>query len=134
MRRFQVFDTGFGGGVTVTTGVLDASGVARILVGADGGDGNPNDKPVFRVFGGNGALLTDYVFAFEPSYHGGINMGTTLDGRGLALVLAAPARAHTPQVDIFSADLMLPPQTFTVLTPGTNTSDPNFANGVNLGG
>jgi hypothetical protein len=127
--RFQVFGTGFQGGVRVATGVLDASGIARILVGADAGDNAPFDEPVMRTFSGSGTLLTDDVFAFEASCHG----GTTRDGRGQAWVLAAPARTHAPQVDIFSAGFALLPQSFTVLDAATKLADANFADGVAVG-
>src|SRR5262249_15303895 len=140
--RFDAFDKptpqgpdrGFKGGVTVATGVLDASGIARILVGADGGDGSLSNEPVMRVFDGQGDMLTDYVFAFEQSYHGGINVGTTRDGRERAWALAAPARPHDPQVDVFSAGFALLPQSFTVLDAATKLADANFANGVAVGG
>src|SRR5262249_1847371 len=134
LRRFQVFGSGFAGGVNVAAGVLDAPGGAPRLVGAHGGEGNPNNAPVVRVFGGNGALLTDYVFAFESGYHGGVNVGTTLDGRGRAWVLAAPARAHEPRVDVFSAAFSLLPQSFTVIDATTKLADANFADGVSVGG
>jgi hypothetical protein len=134
LRRFEVFGTGFQGGVTVAAGVLDASGVARILVGADAGDGSPNDEPVMRTFDGGGDLLTDYVSAFEPGYHGGVNVAVSRDGRGQAWALAAPARAHAPQVNVFSAAFTLLPQSFTVLDATTKLADANFANGVALGG
>src|SRR5262249_6632373 len=107
------------------------------LAGADSADNKPWDAPVMREFSGTGALLVDYIFAFESTYHGGINVGTSLDNRGLAWVLAAPARARTPvnpAVNIFNAAFTQLPQGFSIFTPGTNTSDPNFANGVSVGG
>jgi uncharacterized repeat protein (TIGR01451 family) len=133
-RRFEVFVTGFTGGVTVATGILDASRMARIVVGADGGDGSPNDAPVLRTFNGTGGLLVGDVPAFEPTYHGGVNVATSLDGRGRAWVLASPARAHNPQVDVFSAGFTLLPQSFTVIDATTKLADANFANGVAVGG
>jgi serralysin len=133
VRRFQVFNTGFMGGVTVAAGTFDASGMARILVGADGGDNAPWDAPVMRTFDNNGSLLTDYVFAFEQSYHGGVNVATTLDSRARAWVLATPARAHAPQVNIFSASFSLL-QNQTITDPKTLLADANFANGASVGG
>src|SRR5262249_41921277 len=116
--RFLAFSSGFLGGVTVAAGVLDASGASRLVVGADAGDGSPNDAPVLRLFAGNGTLLTDSVFAFEQGYHGGVNVATSLDGRGRAWALAAPARARSPinpVVDVFSAAFALLPQSFSVI-------------------
>jgi hypothetical protein len=133
VRRFQAFDTGFMGGVTVATGALDASGMARILVGADSGDNSPGNEPVMRTFDNNGNLLTGPVFAFEQSYHGGVNVGTTLDGRSRAWVLATPARAHNPQVNVFSANFTLL-QNQTITDTRTNSPDANFANGASVGG
>jgi hypothetical protein len=129
----QGLDRGFKGGVTVATGILDASGIARILVGADAGDNNPNDAPVMRTFDNTGKLLVGPVFAFEPAYPGGVNVATSLDGRGRAWVLATPARAHNPQIDIFSAGFNLL-QTQTITDAVTKVADANFATGVSVGG
>jgi serralysin len=129
--RFDAFDEkgdrGFLGGVTVATGILDASGAARIVVGADAGDGNPFSKPVLRVFDQSGKMLHDYVLAFEPGYNAGINVATTLGGGGRSKVLASPARNHSPSVAVFDSAFTLPPSTFT-------TTDVNFAHGVSVGG
>jgi hypothetical protein len=132
-KRFLAFGAGFTGGVTVAAGPLDASGVSRIVVGADAGDNAPFDAPVLRTFDGQGDLLTDSVFAFEPTYHGGVNVATSLDGRGRAWVLATPARAHNPQIDIFSAGFNLL-QAQTITDAVTKVADANFANGVCVGG
>jgi hypothetical protein len=128
--RFDAFDLatpqgpdrGFRGGVTVAVGVLDASGLARIVAGADAGDNSPNDAPVLRVLDGSGAVLRDYVAAFESSYHGGVNVAIR---RGR--VLAAPARPHAAVVDVFDTAFTQPPPSFAV-------ADANFANGFSLGG
>jgi hypothetical protein len=119
--------------VTVAAGLFDASGLARILVGADAGDNNPNDAPVMRLFDNTGKLLVDSVLAFEQTYHGGVNVGTSRDGRGGVWVLATPARAHNPQVDIFSAGFSLL-QTQTITDAVTKLADANFANGASVGG
>jgi hypothetical protein len=133
-KRFLAFGAGFMGGVTVATGILDASGVARVVAGADGGDGSPGDAPVLSTFTGTGAPLVSDVPAFEATYHGGVNVGTSLDGRRSAWILAAPAGRHNPQVDIFSANFVLLPQSFTVIDATTKLADANFANGVAVGG
>ena len=56
-------------------------------------------KPVLRVFDGGGAMLHDYVYAFEPGYNGGIDVATTSKGSGLSEVLVAPARNHASVSD-----------------------------------
>jgi hypothetical protein len=130
----QGLDRGFMGGVTVAAGVLDASGIDRILVGADAGDGRPDDEPVMRVFDGRGTMLTDYVYAFEAAFHGGVNVAASQGARARAWALASPARPHDPRVDVFSADFTPLPQSFTVIDATTKLADANFANGVAGGG
>jgi hypothetical protein len=73
--RFLAFDPGFTDGVYVAAGRLDNSGVERLVVGAGGG--HAFDEPVLREFDASGNMLHDYVYAFDPSYHGGVALSTT---------------------------------------------------------
>jgi hypothetical protein len=151
---FEVFDHNFAGGVFVAAAMLDASGLARLLVGAGGGDGGTGDEPVLRVFGADGTLRHDYVTAFGPGYHGGITVGTSRAfGRTSDVVLAgpaqepAPARAGVasagarivapltppPQVLAFDAGLMALTTGSLILDPDTGLADANFAGGVFVG-
>jgi serralysin len=131
--RFQVFDTGFQGGVTVAAGLADSSGIQRIVIGADAGDGHPGDEPVYRIFDGQGNALSGFNFAFEQSYHGGINVGTSLDGRGKVWILTTPVRPHNPEIHIFSAGFKLL-ENLAITDARTNQPDANFANGASAGG
>jgi hypothetical protein len=135
MARFQVFGTGFQGGVFVAAGLFDTSGMARVLVGAGGQDGAPGDEPVLRLFDGVGTLLHDFVLAFEPTYSGGVDVGKTrLPGAVTDRALAAPAATHAPQVHAFNAGFQQPPLSFDILSPATGAPDVNFANGAFVGG
>jgi hypothetical protein len=133
--RFQVFDAGFGGGVFVTGAVLDASGMARLVVSADGGDGSPFDEPVLREYDGTGALLHDYVSALEAPYHGGIDVtATRAFGRTFDSLLVGPVSRHLPAVTVLDENFnALSSRGFRVLDPQTKAVDAVFANGLNLG-
>jgi hypothetical protein len=130
--RFQVFGTGFQGGVSVTTAILDASGQAQVVVGTDGGDGSASDEPVLRAFAADGTLVHDY--ALEPSYHGGITVAAGRGfGQSLDVLLAGPSAAHAPQVVTFDAGLHALKDGFQLKNPGTEAGDTNLADGLNLG-
>jgi hypothetical protein len=132
---FEVFDHAFGGGVFVTGAVLDSSGLGRIVVGADGANGDPNDVPVLRAFDGQGNIVRNYALALQANYHGGVTVaGTLAFGSSLDTVLAGPARPLRPLVATLDANFKTPPSTFTVLDPRTGFADnANFGNGLDVG-
>jgi hypothetical protein len=132
--RFEVFDDSFRGGVFVTGAVLDAAGLARLVVSADGGDGSPFNEPVVREYDGTGHLLHDSVLALEASYHGGIDVASSRAfGATLDTILVGPVRPHRPTVVALDAKLAVLPDSFTVLDPKTGTADANFSDGLDVG-
>jgi hypothetical protein len=125
--RFEAFGAGFGGGVFVAAGFLGGSGQERLIVGAGGQDGSPGDEPVLRAFDGAGTLLHDFVFAFEPGFHGGVTVATFPGlGRRQDVILAGPAQTHAARVVLLDALFAALPQSFSI-------ADGNFANGVSVG-
>jgi uncharacterized protein (TIGR03118 family) len=132
--RFQVFGTGFTGGVFVTAAVLDSSGLARLVVSADGADGSAGNEPVLREFDAAGNMLHDFVFALESTYHGGVDvMATRAFGRSFDSILAGPVRAHPPTVSVLSETLTALPNSFTVMDSKTMSPDSKFSNGLDVG-
>jgi hypothetical protein len=129
--RFEVFGTGFSGGVFVAAGAIDASGRHRLVAGAGGQDGEPFDEPVLRAFDSSGVLLRDYTPTFEGNYHGGIDVATVSGfGQAQDVVLVAPAGTHAPLVLVYDSTFTALPDAFRVLDPKTQLSDANFASGA----
>jgi hypothetical protein len=133
--RFGVFDPTFSGGLFVTGAVLDASGLGRIVVAADGGDGKATDEPVVREYDAAGTLLHGDVMALDASYHGGVDVKAVRGfGRSFDSLLVGPVRAHTPSVTVLDENLNAQSsQGFNVLDPKTKALDAVFANGLYLG-
>jgi hypothetical protein len=52
-------------------------------------------------------------------------------GRSFDSILVGPARAHTPQVQVFNQNLALA-NGFTVLDQNTKLADANFSNGLDV--
>jgi serralysin len=132
--RFEVFDHGFRGGVFVAGGVLDSSGLGRVIVG-EGGDGVSSvDAPAIRAFDGGGGLLRDYQPTFEPTYHGGVDVATVHGlGQDFDSTLVAPAGAHSPMVFVYDAAFDPVPDSFRILNPKTKLVDANFISGTFVG-
>jgi hypothetical protein len=130
--RFDAFDVGgnrgFTGGVTVTTALLDGSGQRRLVIGADGADGNLGDEPVLRAFDGRGNLVRDLVAVLEPSYHGGVVVGSVRGfGRSFDSILAGPARPHAPTLTVLD-------QAFNLSASlAVQSGDASFNNGITVG-
>jgi hypothetical protein len=132
--RFEVFGQGFHGGVYIAGGVLDSTGLGRVIVGAGGGDGSPGNEPVIRAFDGTGGVLRDYVMTFESTYHGGVNVtARRAFGQTLDTVLVTPAGPHDPMVFAYDAAFNPLPNAFRVINPKTHLVDMNFASGASLG-
>src|SRR5262249_12269038 len=122
-------------GVFVTGAVLDSSGLGRIVVGADGANGDPNAVALLRAFDANGKAVRNYTPVLESTYHGGITVASVRGfGSSLDTVLAGPARTHSPVVTALDANFTISPNGFTVLDPKTGTADTkNFGNGLDVG-
>ena len=93
LTQFYAYDTSFSGGVTVTTGETDGSGLASLITGA--GPGGGSHVKIWRnalmyAIGSTPILpgaqtistftLTGQFMAYESAYTGGVNVSTGLVG------------------------------------------------------
>ncbi|MBN2884967.1 S8 family serine peptidase [Patescibacteria group bacterium] len=94
--RFLVYDRNFKGGFSLAVADINDDGKAEIIVGAGTGGG-----PHVRIFDHKG-ILKGQFFAFEESFHGGVNVASgNIDGRGAAEIIVARGPGSTPEVKIF---------------------------------
>ncbi|MFO0847279.1 MAG: beta-1,3-glucanase family protein [Gemmataceae bacterium] len=96
---FYAFDKGFTGGVRVSAADFTGDGVRDLAVGAGPGGG-----PHVRVFdGATGKVVLD-LFAFEPTFTGGVYVAAAdLDGDGKAELVVAAGSGGGPRVRTFDA-------------------------------
>jgi hypothetical protein len=97
---FSVFDSGYMGGVHVTSGYLDSTS-APVIVAAPGLGG----PPLVRVIepGAAPRLLRQFM-AYPGSVTGGINLATgDLDGDGSDEIITGPASGNVALVRIFNS-------------------------------
>ncbi|PYR76291.1 MAG: hypothetical protein DMF86_12800 [Acidobacteria bacterium] len=88
IRSFFAYAPAFTGGVRVAAGDLNGDGRAEIITGAGPGGG-----PHVRVFdGATGAELTG-LFAFDPGFTGGVNVGAASPRNFLFIDTPTPASA-----------------------------------------
>jgi hypothetical protein len=117
--RFQVFDSTVSSGVFVAGGMLDNSGLARLIVGA-GGNGFSDGASVLREFDANGGMLHDNVVPFASTYHGGVDVAVALAfGHTHSVILATPANTLPGQVQVFDSLFDVLPQSFTIVDSGS---------------
>lgn len=91
------FDQAFRGGLTLSTGDLNADGIFDVVVGVASG----NSPHVVAFDGGDWSVLTSY-FAFAPGFSGGLNLAAgDVNADGFADVAAGAARGWST-VNIFS--------------------------------
>jgi hypothetical protein len=90
-RQFFAYNPTFGGGVTLAVGYFNKDQYADIVTGAGPGGG-----PQVNVFdGGNNSVLRAFN-AFDPTFSGGVNVGTgDMNGDGLSEIVTAPVVGST---------------------------------------
>ena len=98
LRSVYVFDPRFLGGVNVTTGDVDANGVADIILAADAG-ATPH---VVVVSGGTWEVLASF-YAFDRSFKGGLRLATAdADGDGVIDIITSTASGPISHVVAFA--------------------------------
>jgi membrane-associated phospholipid phosphatase len=98
VRAFLAFDASFKGGVHVAEADVNGDGVPDILTGAGAGGG-----PHVKLFDGRtGALITEF-FAYDPSFHGGVNVAIgDVNGDGKPDIITAAGSGGGPHVKVFN--------------------------------
>jgi hypothetical protein len=97
LRSVYVFDPRFLGGVNVTTGDVDANGVADIILAADAG-ATPH---VVVISGGTWEVMASF-YAFDKSFKGGLRLATAdADGDGVLDIITSTASGPISHVVAF---------------------------------
>jgi hypothetical protein len=98
LRSVYVFDPRFLGGVNVTTGDVDANGVADIILAADAG-ATPH---VVVISGGTWEVMASF-YAFDRSFKGGLRLATAdADGDGVLDIITSTASGPISHVVAFA--------------------------------
>lgn len=122
-QAFFAYDPAFTAGISVAAGQIGDSGPDRIFTGAGAGGG-----PQVKAFDGVTANQLASLFAFDPSFTGGVRVaGTNGIGSSSADLLVAAGPGGGPEV-----------RAFDLLTQSAVDSffayDPAFGGGVFIGG
>ncbi|MDD5716023.1 MAG: VCBS repeat-containing protein [Patescibacteria group bacterium] len=95
------FNEGFTGGVTVATGDFDGDDREDIAV-APISAGGPNVRIYSLNAAGDGLDLTDWFFAYDAAFRGGVNVvAGDLDGDSIDEIITAPRGQGGPDVRVF---------------------------------
>jgi mannan endo-1,4-beta-mannosidase len=131
MASFLAYPAAFTGGVYVACGVVDSSGIPRVVTGAGQG-GGPHVR-VFRIAPsapGGAIEIGSGFLAFDGTFRGGVRVAvcdTNRDGRGEVVVAAGPGGGPHVRVIPLSGS-----------APGADVAsffsyNPTFAGGVYVG-
>ncbi len=94
--EFYPFGAGFGGGISVAGGDVDANGKDEVIVGAGPGGG-----PLVRVLNQRGASVTPNFYMYPSNFRGGVNVAAgDVNKDGEAEIIGAPASGGGPNFRI----------------------------------
>ncbi len=96
---FLAYDKGYRGGVNVAACDIDGDGVSEIITGAawDGG-------PHVRIFDALGNVKNPGFFAFNESFHGGVNVACgDVTGDGVGDIIVGANVGGGPDIVVFNA-------------------------------
>jgi hypothetical protein len=124
VQEFNAYDPSFHGGVFVALGDINGDGTPDIVTGAGAGGG-----PHVKVFSGRDGTVLASLFAYDPSFKGGVtvaagNLFGSLTNRAVVITGAGPGGG--PHVKVFDLGF-----TGTLLR-GFFAFDPNFRGGVTV--
>jgi FG-GAP repeat len=105
LASFYAFDPTFLGGLSVAAGDITGDGRADVVIGAGPGGGPHVRSFVVGSLGGVAQVPGPLgsFFAFEPSFHGGVNVAAgDLTGDGFSEVIAAAGPGGGPHVIAYS--------------------------------
>ncbi|QEL19615.1 Calx-beta domain-containing protein [Limnoglobus roseus] len=97
-NQFLAYDAALRGGVSVAAGYLDGSAKAQLVTAA--GPGGPG---VVNVYADADDIPDRTIDAFEPSFTGGVSIGTVTTAAGTNLVVGA-GPGGAPRVRVLSDD------------------------------
>lgn len=97
---FYPFGVGFGGGISVAGGDIDANGKDEVIVGAGPGGG-----PLVRVLNQSGTSVTPNFYMYPSNFRGGVNVSAgDVDKDGKAEIIGAPAYGGGPNFRVINPD------------------------------
>jgi Bacterial Ig domain/FG-GAP-like repeat len=93
LSSFYAYDPAFRGGVSVAAVDFDGNGDAEIVTGA-----GPGGSPHVRVFRASDLTELASFYAFDPSFSGGVFLGSVAGGSGLLRFTSADNASFAPGV------------------------------------
>jgi len=126
LGSFFAYDSGFQGGVYVSSGDINGAGRDDIITGAGAGGG-----PHVKVFNGSNGVELLSFFAYDPGFSGGVTVGSTqaADGNGIEDVITGAGPGGGPHLRVFSGVGGMANE-----VDGSFPFDPDFGGGIFVGG
>ncbi|HEY2785950.1 MAG TPA: VCBS repeat-containing protein [Fimbriiglobus sp.] len=122
LGNFFAYDAGFTGGVAVAGADVNGDGFPDVITAAGEGGG-----PHVKVFNGKDGTVLASFFAFEESFHGGVNVAAAdFTGDGKAELVVGAGSTGAPRVRILNLNLAPTPRlgTQAAMTPQRVSANP----------